>query len=249
MKGDGLSKLYDRLTLAELVRLRLAALSRGDLADCERLDRACSFEDYGAYCARLDASDMLTLCTMVELLPKLAKLQMVGALRPLVAYLEGKGRDAGWMGYLDGYAAGWKAAGKRGDPPEVGEASLTKASARAYRLETTFTDALDRLAAELARRAKTPREALAAFAQDELGVAFDDLLGAWAKPAMYALAQHAEALNAAEPDAEGLELLGDVLRVTWRRHGLRDPTAEIDDKLRERYEAALRGAEDDTLDG
>jgi hypothetical protein len=247
MKGDGLSKLYDRLTVTELVRLRLAALSRGDLADCDRLDRACSFEDYGAYCARLDASDTLTLCTMVELLPKLAKLQMVGALRPLVAYLEAAGEEAAWVGYLDGYAAGWKAAGKRGNPPKVGDASLTRASARAYRLGTTFSDALDRLSAELAGLAKTPRDALAAFAHDELGVAFDDLLGAWAKPAMDALAQHAEALNAAEPDAEGLELLGEVLRVAWRRHGLRDPSAEIDDNLRERYEAVLRGAEDDAV--
>jgi hypothetical protein len=239
MKSDGLSKLYDRLTVDELVRLRLAALARGDRADCDRLDRACSLGQYGAYCARLEASDVLTLCTMVELLPKLAKLQIVGAMRPLVAHLEAAGEDAAVMGYLDGHAAGWKAAGKRGEPPESSDAALAKAAARAYRVGTRFSEALDGLAAELACLARTPRDALAAFAEEEIGVGLEVLLGAWATPAIGTLAQHAEALDAADPDVEGLSLMGDVLRLAWRRHGLQDSTAEIDDELRERYEAAV----------
>ena len=48
--------------------------------------------------------------------------------------------------------------------------------------------------------------------------------------------------EAAEPDSEALELLGDVLRLAWRRHGLQDPTAEADDGLRARMEAAERRA-------
>jgi hypothetical protein len=47
-------------------------------------------------------------------------------------------------------------------------------------------------------------------------------------------------LDAAQPDAEGLELLGDVLRLAWRWHGLNDPAAEADDQLRTRIEAAER---------
>ena len=106
MKAAGLAKLYDRLSVDELFRLRVRALARGDRADCERLDRACPGLQYGAYCARLEASEVLTLAAMIELLPKLAKLQMVGAMAPLVAHLEGAGADAAWTGYLDGYAAG-----------------------------------------------------------------------------------------------------------------------------------------------
>ena len=46
-----------------------------------------------------------------------------------------------------------------------------------------------------------------------------------------------------EPDPEALAFNGDVLRLAWRRHGLKDPTAEISDDLRERYESMLRGAD------
>ena len=244
MKSDGLAKLYDQLTLEERFRLRVQALARGDRADCDRLDRVCPGVDYSAYCARLEASDVLTLCAMAELLPKLAKLQMVAAFRPLVAYLEGAAGDAAWMGYLDGYAAGWKAAGKRGEPPEVSDDELTAAAGRAYRLGARFSEALDGLASDLAGVARAPRDALAAFAEDVLGLTVDDLTGAWAQPALETLAKHREALDAAETDAEGVALLGDVLRLAWRRHGLNDPTAEVDDELRARFEAAQRQADE-----
>ena len=178
MKSDGLAKLYDQLTLDERFRLRVQALARGDRADCDRLDRACPARDYSAYCARLEALDVLTLCAMAELLPKLAKLQMVGAFRPLVAYLEGAAGDAAWMSYLDGYAAGWKAAGKRGAPPEVSDDELTAVAGRAYSLGSRFSEALDGLASDLAGMARTPRDALVAFAQQELGLTLDALLGA-----------------------------------------------------------------------
>src|SRR5438067_3348307 len=61
MKGHGLSKLYDTLTLDERFRLRIRALARRDWADGERLDRACLSSQYRAYCDRLEASDVLTL--------------------------------------------------------------------------------------------------------------------------------------------------------------------------------------------
>jgi len=31
------------------------------------------------------------------------------------------------------------------------------------------------------------------------------------------------------------------MRLAWRRHGLSDPTAEVPDELRERFEAMVRG--------
>ena len=245
MKADGLARLYDRLSTDELFRLRVRALARADRADCDRLDRACPGLQYGAYCARLEASEILTLAAMVELLPKLAKLQMVDALRPMVECLEGAAQDAAWTGYLDGHAAGWAAAGKRGEPPAVPDDELTAASDRAYRPGGRFSEALDQLASDLAGLARTPRDALAGFAEEELGLGLDDLLGAWARPAVEIVAEHRGALEAAEPDADGLALLRDVLGLDWRRHGLGDPTAEVGDELRARFEAARRGEHDE----
>ena len=71
MKSDSLAKHYGALTLEERFRLRIRAFGRGDKDDWERLDRACPNNQYQDYRARLDASDMLTLCTLVELLPSM----------------------------------------------------------------------------------------------------------------------------------------------------------------------------------
>ncbi len=244
MKADGLAKHYDALSLDERVRLRLHAFARRDRADWERLDRACPPVQISGYCERLDASDVLTLCALVDLLPKLAKLQMVGAMRPIVEYVEGAARDAAWLAYLDGYHAGWQAAGKRGEPPDVSDDELTAVAERRAPFGDHFSEALDTLAATFAGHARTTRDALAEFAEGELELSLDDLLGAWGKTALPELAAHREALDAAEPDPEGLALSGDVLRLAWRMHGLNDQTAEISDELRERFEAVQRGEHD-----
>jgi hypothetical protein len=238
VKGDGLSKLYDTLTLAERVRLRLAAWARRDRLDCDRLDRACPMIQYDDYCARLDCSEVLVLSTLVELLPLLAKLQMIAAYRPAMEYVADVADDSAAFGYFQGFAAGWKAAGKRCNPPEIGDEALPRAPESIRRL---LTGVADDLARTFATKGRTPRDALAAFAEAELGVPLADLLGAWAPPALAILAMHAEALDAAEPDPEALALYGDVLRLAWRRHGLRDRTAEPDDELRERVEAMMPG--------
>lgn len=247
MKGTGLSKLYDQLTLDERFRLRIQAMARRDRTDCDRLDRACPSPQYQAYCWRLEASDVLTLCCLVELLPKLAKLRMVEALQPLVSHLEAVAEDGAAMGYLDGFTAGWRAAGKRGDPPTVSDETVTAAAARAYRLGTRFSDLIDRLTTELCTDARTPRDALAAFCDAELGLRLEDLLGAWAQPALETLGEYQDALDTADTDAEGQELLGDMLRVAWRLHGLNDRTAELNDELRARMEAA-EGRSQDALE-
>lgn len=244
MKGNGLSKLYDQLTIDERIRLRVRALARGDHVDGQRLDRACPYPDYRDYCARLDAADALTLRCLVELLPKLAKLRMVDAIQPVVAYLEACAADAAAMAYLDGLAAGWRRAGKRGRAPEVADAELEAAITRAYTLGGRFSELLDRVAATIARSARTSRDGLAAFAEAELGLAMADLLGAYATPVLGVLAEHQAALDAAESDAEGTELLRDVLRVAWRRHGLGDASAEPDDELRAQVEAVEQRAEE-----
>ena len=249
MKTDGLAKLYDQLTLEERFRLRIRALARGDKADCERLDRACPDREYRAYCDRVDTSGELVLLTLIELMPQLAKLRMLGALGPLVEYLEAAARDAAIGGYLEGLEAGWRSAGKRGDPPDVTDAELSAAAGRSYRQGRYFSDVLESLATDLAGSARVPRDGLAAFAEAELGLTFEDLIAAWAGPAAEEIGVHTEALDAAEADAEDLALLRDVLRVVWRREGLGDLTAEPDDELRARMEAAERRAREEALDG
>jgi len=73
-----------------------------------------------------------------------------------------------------------------------------------------------------------------------MGLSLEVALGAWGRPALAELAVHAELLDAAEPDADELELFAKVLGIAWRREGLNDPTAEFDDDLREAIEAAYR---------
>lgn len=248
MKGDGLVKLYDTLSTDELFRLRIRAMARGDRADCDRLDRVAMLRQYRAYCARLDASEVLTLCVLVELGQKLAKLEMLNGVVPLVELLEGAASDAAWLGYLDGYAAGWKAAGKRGQAPAVSDEKLMGASERAYGRGSRISATLAATVSLLAGKSRTPRDALAALAEHDLGVSLDDLLNAWAPGASETVAEHAEILEDAEADAAGIELHVEVLRRAWRRHALEDPTAEMDDALRERVDATLRGGAHDALD-
>ena len=226
------------MTIEERFRLRIRAFARRDLVDCERLDRACPGREYQAYCARIDASDSLTLCALVDMMPKLAKLQMLAAIRPMADYLEAAGHEAGWMGLLDGYSAGWQASGRRGGPPDVSDDDLTAAAERAYTVGARFSDVLTQIAESLAASARTTRDGLAAFATDELGLSLDVLLGAWGREALTSLAVHAEALDAAEPDADELALFVRILDLAWRRHALMDSTAEADDELKVAIEAA-----------
>ena len=148
MKADGLAKLYDQLTIEERFRLRIRALARRDKVDCERLDRACPDRGYRAYCDRVDTSGELVLLTLIELMPKLAKLRMLDALLPLVEHMEAAARDAATGAYLDGLEVGWRASGRKGTPPEVSDAELDAAAARSYRLGTYFSGVLDALGAD-----------------------------------------------------------------------------------------------------
>jgi putative transposase len=160
----------------------------------------------------------LTLITLIDILPNLARLETVDALRPVVELLEGAGQDAAWLGYLDGYRAGWKAAGKRRAPPDVSEGTLDEATARAYGRGSRVSGLLAELAPHLAGCARTPRDALAAFSEREMGVTLLDLLGAWGEPATTKLAAHAGALDAA---------LRERLRIRSGRHP--QPSAGIID--------------------
>jgi hypothetical protein len=240
-KADPLAKHYEKLTSDERFRLRLHALARGDMETCQRLDRTCSHVAFPMYADRITASEVLTLCLLVDILPKLSKLTMVGGMRLIVEYLEGATHDAGWLGYLDGYRAGWKAAGKRGEPPDVSDDELTEAGDRAYRNDGRFSEVLDQIAASLAASARMPRDAYARFGDEVMGVPFEVLLRAWGRPVLALLDEHGAALDAAEEDAEGYALMSDVLRLAWRRNGLNlSCDGEVGD-LRARFEALQRG--------
>ena len=89
MKASGLTKLYDRFTPDERVRLAIRALARSDDAEADRLARACPRKTYtmidAGFTDRLEATEVLTLCIMVELLPRLARLRTVGTRQRLHA--------------------------------------------------------------------------------------------------------------------------------------------------------------------
>ena len=218
MNSDGLTKLYDTLTADERFRLRIRAIARGDTANVDRLDRACPRKSYealdSAYTDRLDASDTLTLCVLVEVLPKLSQLRMLSAVRQMLPSLVARATDAASMAYISGHQSGiraaWSAAGKRGAPPElpVEDDEVDAAIGDPDDLVATLARVLDGVAEKLAAEARTPRDALADFCREELGLSVEDLLGAWAQPALAVLEEHRDALDAAEVDAASREMLG-----------------------------------------
>jgi hypothetical protein len=115
---------------------------------------------------------------------------------------------------------------------------LTAAGDRAYSAGKDFGGVLDQIAASVAASARTTRDGLGAFAETELGVSVDVLFGAWGCSSLPIIAEHADALDAAEADAEGLDLFARTLDVAWRKHGLLDASVEPDDELRAVAEAA-----------
>jgi hypothetical protein len=239
----GVQKLYDRLTPEERFRLAVEAIARGDKAEAERLRRACPWGTRGTHAARLEVSDYLTKAVMLELLPKLAKLRVVEALRPVGECLGDIAANRASTAYLDGFEAGaraaWAQAGRNGSLPELhaDEGELAAAAARAAELWATHERNLDLLADDLAADARAPWEAFGRFCREQLGLPPEVLVAAWARPALVNLDDFAAALDAAEPDAAAVETLADVLCCAWRRRALGDETAEIGEDTRAALEA------------
>jgi hypothetical protein len=124
-KGNGLGKLYDRLTPEERFRLDLEAMARGDREESQRLTRTCPrrtyvMNDWG-FAGRWGLVIELTLRVHVRITQLLERLRMADAFRTLPPYSNMLMQDAAADAYFDGHKAGsyhaWNAAGQTGRPP------------------------------------------------------------------------------------------------------------------------------------
>src|SRR5215207_2371179 len=91
MRGNGLGKLYDRLTPEERFRLDVLAMARGDKAESERLTNTCPRRNYimndWGFVGRWEAARVLAMLTYMDLAKCLDKIQMIEALRLGFPYL------------------------------------------------------------------------------------------------------------------------------------------------------------------
>ena len=250
MKSDGLAKLYDTLTADERFRLTVEALAREDKPEIDRLHRSCPRRTYTrmdvGYTERYETGAVLTLASMVELAPRLAKLQMVEAFRVLGEHLQNVGENAIVMAYLAGFEDGAEAARQAEDrngkhqKVEADEAVLDAWAARAVQLRATIEALCDQLRDLLAVDARMSWDAFAEFCREELGLAPETVVTAWARPLLPRLQAHRAALDAAQSDAKDVETLATVLHWAWRREVFGD-TDELVPEIRDRVMRAEDG--------
>jgi hypothetical protein len=92
MRKDTLEKLYDRLTPEERFRLVIEAETRGDEEEFGRLVRSAPRYTYTeadpAYTNLVRASQTVTWAVCLDLVPRLAKMQMIAALRDAYPHLQ-----------------------------------------------------------------------------------------------------------------------------------------------------------------
>lgn len=243
-----MGKLYDALTPEERFRVTIKALGRDDAAEVERLHRGCPRKTYtmadAGFADRLEASDVLTSCVLVELASKLAKLRMIEAMGILGEYLEGLDQNGGTIAYLEGFQAGgraaWQAAKRRGEPPSlpVADADLADVTARAAEMRATYDRIVGSMAGGLAAEARGTWDGFGRFCRDELNLAPEEVIAAWARPALTEIEHFRPALDAAEPEPTNIEALAAVLRYAWRCRALGDPASDAEETARQALEAA-----------
>jgi hypothetical protein len=247
MSAKAFEKLYDEFTAEERFRLVIAAMARADKADVERLGRTCPKKTYtmsdAAYSDRLEVCETLTLVILLELMPKLAKLRMVDVFRYIGEYLGGLIDDATCIVYMAGYKAGageaWKRAGRKGDAPEMApdDTELDDLRSGTEELRARIEGLLNGLRDELARDARTARDAHVRFCSEHLNLSSADVMNAFAPNARQQLEEFSTTLDGVEGKLNEIDALLDVMRCAWRRRALGDMSAEVSLQTRALLEA------------
>jgi hypothetical protein len=238
-KDRELSKLYDRLTLDERVRLVIQAKARGDAEDTQRLTESCPTKTYTktaiAFGDQISGSWKMTMMLCRLLAPSLARHHTIAAVREVLTYALDHCISGARLAYLRGYEMGvrraWEAAGKKGDPPTrlwkeeaqeenpVMKADLGDLHAITGRLREAIADLLLGQLEELERR--TASEALAVwkafgnFCNDKLQLEPETLVEAWLESM---LPEIEELVNLPEPpevDPDEVEHLSTELKRVW----------------------------------
>src|SRR5215216_3514445 len=226
MKKDGLGKLYDRLTPEERFRLVIEAETRGDEEESERLVRGAPRYTYTeadpAYTRRVRASQDVTWAVCLDLLPRLARMQMVRgfseALPLTYNACENEAISAYFDGHRDGSSHAWQAAGKTGEPPrwEEGwdkedeedpqiEEALNRVTTHIQGASKRFTGLLKDLELEILQEAWALWEAFSNFSREELGLEPKKLVKFWFEAALSEIEQLETLTEDVELDREKVE--------------------------------------------
>jgi hypothetical protein len=241
MRGDGLGKLYDRLTPEERFRLDVLAMARGDAEESELLTNTCPRRDYvmndWGFVGRWEAARKLAMLTYMDLAKCLDKIQMIEAFRLAFPYLRTVWENDTFWAYFDGHEAGsrhaWGKAGNKGDPPgyeddedervegmdPAPEEDVRKWTTKVAEVEKPITGALDRLERQMARQGLSVWAAFVGFCEEEMALDASKLLSALALP-IAERAQTLEELAArleVEPDAEDVEGYREIMDQAWRQ--------------------------------
>jgi hypothetical protein len=226
VRKDRLGKLYDRFQPEERFRLTLEALARGDEGEADRLSESCPRRTYTmndlAYGDKIRAGLQITMVVCLDLGPRLAKLQMLDALRVTGPYLRTVWKNEAYSAYFDGHRSGnlhaWRAAGMEADPPgwkdweeaekpdeeacdPAVEGDLENIGARVKETTALISERLDKLEREFLVEVRTVWEAFAGFCEEELGFGPETLFKAYFEPML----EQIEELKAlmGKPDAPG----------------------------------------------
>ena len=242
MNRKGLGKLYDRLTSEERFRLDIEAMARGDEEESRKLVETCPRRSYVmndlGFAGRWDGAIQMTLVTLLDLRPVVAKLRMIAAFRAVFSYCRTLAQDDAHFAYFDGHEAGSRhareRAGMQGEPPgwedDEGTAEENADPAMvgdlekiSLRVEESFDlipgGLLDRLEPELVGEAVAVWEAYTQFCEEEVGLRAEKVLRATFEPALQNvrfLEELADKLGL-EPEPATIEKYRAALVEGWRR--------------------------------
>jgi len=242
MNRKGLGKLYDKLTPEERFRLDIEAMARGDEEESRKLVETCPRRSYVmndlGFAGRWDGAIQMTLVTLLDLRPVVAKLRMIAAFRAVFPYCRTLAQDDAHFAYFDGHEAGsrhaWKRASMEGEPPgwedEEGTAEENADPAMdrdlekiSLRVEESFDlipgGLLDRLERELVGEAVAVWEAYTQFCEEEVGLGAEKVLRATFELALLNvrfLEELADRLGL-EPEPATVEEYRAALAEGWRR--------------------------------
>ena len=232
MKKDGLGKLYDRLTPEERFRLVVEAEARGDERETEWLVRSAPRYTYEeadpAYTGLARASKDLTWAVYLDLLPRLAQVQIARAFAEILPRVCGAFAKDARASYLSGRREGaqraWRAAGKEGDSPEEsgedgseGDETLQRMTARMEWASVSFAGLAQDLELEIATDAQALWEAFATFCREELGTEPKKLVKLWFEAALPEIEELERLTEGVEVDTEKLEENKALLEDGWSK--------------------------------
>ena len=242
MNRKGLGKLYVKLTPVERFKLDIEAMARGDEEESRRLVETCPRRSYLmndlGFAGRWDGAIQMTLVTLLDITPIVAKLRMIAAFRAVLPYCRTFAQDDAHFAYFDGHEAGsrhaWERAGIEGGPPgwEDDEGTAEENSDPAMngdlekislRVEESFDlipgGLLDRLERELAGKAMAVWIAFIQFCEEEMGLGAEKVLRATFEQALQNvrfLEELADRLGL-EPEPATVEEYRAALAEGWRR--------------------------------